>query len=114
RQQGAAGCATPPWLSGQSGFRRCFRRYNKAIGWQARRSDVMALIGVVLVADVFRDLIAGHEASAADCRERFRVGAGVIYGDLDADVAQIGSRVALDSVELFGMRMAEVIEPEFV
>ena len=42
------------------------------------------------------------------------VGAGIVDGHIDRQVSQIGAGVALDGMQLFRVRMAQIIEPEFV
>src|SRR5689334_3401992 len=47
-------------------------------------------------------------------RERPRVGAGISDGDLFGENAEFRALIALDRVELLGMRMPDEVEPEFV
>ena len=70
---------------------------------------------VVLLADVFHQLVAGrlqprHERD----RPRPRVRAGVVNRDLVLEPAHVEPRPALDRVQSLGVRRAIVIEPELV
>ncbi len=52
---------------------------------------------------------------SAHRRKRFRVRAGIVDGDFDGHVPEIGSRApALNRVELFRMRVAQIIRPELI
>jgi hypothetical protein len=74
----------------------------------------MSLVRIVLVADVLHQFIARHETRSANSREWLGVSARIVNRDLNADVSQIGSRIALKRVKLVRVWMAEGIELEFV
>ena len=74
----------------------------------------MSQILVILVANVFHQLLTRRQAGSADGRKGLCIRSRIVDRDLDRDAAEIGSRVALDRVQLLRMRMAEIIEPELI
>ena len=69
---------------------------------------------LVLLADVFHELFAGHESGCERHLERLRVRAGVVDRDFVDESSEILSGVPFDRVESFGVGMPDEIEPELV
>ena len=84
-------------------------RYGRPAG-----PDQVLRVFLVLLADVLHDFVARHQAVRRVQRERPRVGARIVDRHILLQRPEIGARVALDGVQLLGMRMPDEIEPELV
>ena len=61
-------------------------------------------VALVLLANIFHELVTRQEAVPGVNREGPGVGAGIGDGDFLGDESELGTRVALDGTELFGVQ----------
>src|SRR6185503_1900352 len=80
---------------------------------EARRRQAFDMNGVlvVLLAHVFHQLLIRHQLGIESQGERPRVGAGIVDGDLDVEVAQVLACKPFDHVHLVAVQMAVVVQP---
>src|SRR5258705_5558831 len=87
------------------------------VGLYVRLLDTLRdAVLIVLLADVFHDLVArqGGQPCLEMHGERLGVCARILHRDLDVHVTFVDARPPLDRVQLLGVRMSLVVEPRLV
>src|ERR1700681_2859030 len=69
---------------------------------------------IILIADVFYYFGVGEKRGVAVEGERPGVSARIVDSDIEIQMTEIGSAVAFDHVQFFGVGMGREIEPELV